>query len=114
MAMKTPLSLKFVTDEKGSKTSVILNIEEYENLVAYLENLEDTCDLLKAECHKKDAVQPRVTKAHRRKSPGQAPKEGRPLSEDRFYGLWKACEDMADSSGWVKRQRENWGQRLCQ
>ncbi|MFQ5598596.1 MAG: hypothetical protein ACE5GK_11155 [Nitrospiria bacterium] len=47
--MKTNLKPKFVTDEKGKKTSVILNIKDYNNLLEYLEDLEDAYDLLKAE-----------------------------------------------------------------
>ena len=47
--MKTNLKPKFVTDANGKKTSVILNIKEYKNLLEYLEDLEDANDLLKAE-----------------------------------------------------------------
>jgi hypothetical protein len=47
--MKTALRPRFVTDGKGRKTSVILNITDYHNLLEYLEDLEDAHDLLKAE-----------------------------------------------------------------
>ena len=47
--MKTNLKPKFVTDDNGKKTSVILNMKEYKTLLEYLEDLEDANDLLKAE-----------------------------------------------------------------
>jgi hypothetical protein len=47
--MKATLKPQFVTDVKGKKTSVILNISDYQNLLEYLEDLEDAHDLLKAE-----------------------------------------------------------------
>ncbi len=54
--MKTNLKPKFVTDEKGNKTSVILNIKDYNNLLDYLDDLEDANDLLKAEQEASDFV----------------------------------------------------------
>ena len=47
--MKTNLKPRYITNDKGKKTSVILNIRDYENLLEYLEDLEDANDLLKAE-----------------------------------------------------------------
>lgn len=47
--MKTSLKPKYITNDKGKKTSVILNIREYEDLLEQLEDLEDSNDLLKAE-----------------------------------------------------------------
>ncbi|MBI5198273.1 MAG: hypothetical protein HZA19_06665 [Nitrospirae bacterium] len=47
--MKTNLKPKFITDEKGQRTSVIINLKDYEHLLDYLEDLEDAHDLLKAE-----------------------------------------------------------------
>ncbi len=47
--MKTNLKPKFVTEEDGTKTSVILKMQDYEDLLEYMEDLEDACDLLKAE-----------------------------------------------------------------
>ena len=47
--MKANLKPKYITDEKGKKTSVIIDIKDYKNLVAYLEDLQDANDLLKAE-----------------------------------------------------------------
>jgi hypothetical protein len=47
--MKTRLKPKFIINGKGKKTSVIVDIKEYENLLEYLEDLEDANDLLKAE-----------------------------------------------------------------
>jgi len=47
--MKTTIKPRFITDEKGRKTSIILNIADYQNLLDYLEDLEDARDLLRAE-----------------------------------------------------------------
>jgi len=47
--MKTSLKPKFITDEKGKKTSVVIDIIDYNNLLDYIEDLEDAHDLLKAE-----------------------------------------------------------------
>jgi len=47
--MKTTLKPRFITDEKGRKTSIILKITGDENLLEYLEDLEDARDLLRAE-----------------------------------------------------------------
>ncbi len=44
--MKTRLKPQFITDEKGKKTSVIIHLKDYKNLIEYL---EDAHDLLKAE-----------------------------------------------------------------
>lgn len=35
-----------------------------------------------------------------------------PLAEDPAIGMWKDREDMKDSAAWVRRQREQWGERL--
>jgi hypothetical protein len=47
--MKTSLKPKFITDEKGKKTSVVIDIRDYNSLLDYIEDLEDAHDLLKAE-----------------------------------------------------------------
>ncbi|HUK57451.1 MAG TPA: hypothetical protein VLY20_12430 [Nitrospiria bacterium] len=47
--MKTNLKPQFITDEKGRKTSVVIDLRDYKNLMEYLEDLEDANDLLKAE-----------------------------------------------------------------
>ncbi len=47
--MKTGLKPSYVTDEKGRKTSVIISLRDYETIVDSLDDLEDACDLLKAE-----------------------------------------------------------------
>jgi hypothetical protein len=47
--MKTNLKPKYITDEKGKKTSVVIDLRDYKNLMDYLEDLEDAQDLLKAE-----------------------------------------------------------------
>lgn len=54
--MKTNLKPKFVTNEKGQKTSVIISLRDYENLLDYLDDLEDACDLLKAEREATDFI----------------------------------------------------------
>lgn len=46
--MKTSLKPKFITDEKGKKTSVVIDIRDYNNLLDYIEDLEDAHDLIKA------------------------------------------------------------------
>jgi hypothetical protein len=35
-----------------------------------------------------------------------------PLAEDPAIGMWKDREDMKDSAAWVRRQREQWSERL--
>ena len=35
-----------------------------------------------------------------------------PLAEDPAIGIWKDREDMKDSAAWVRRQREQWSERL--
>ena len=47
--MKTKVKPQFITDERGKKTSVIIHLKDYKNLIEYLEDLEDAHDLLKAE-----------------------------------------------------------------
>ena len=47
--LRTTRKPRFVTDEKGRKTSIILEITDYQNLLDYLEDLEDARDLLNAE-----------------------------------------------------------------
>ena len=43
------LNPRYIIDEKGRKTSVVLNVKEYDELINFIEDLEDTRDLLKAE-----------------------------------------------------------------
>ncbi len=33
------------------------------------------------------------------------------LRDYEFYGMWKDRDDLADSSVWVRRQREKWSER---
>jgi uncharacterized membrane protein YvbJ len=47
--MKTNLRHQYITDEKGKKTSVVIDLRDYKNLMDYLEDHEDAQDLLKAE-----------------------------------------------------------------
>jgi len=47
--MKMSLKPSYVTDEKGQKTSGIIPLRDYENMIDSLDNLEGACDLLKAE-----------------------------------------------------------------
>ncbi len=39
---------RYIVDEKGHKTAVIIDLGEYENFVELIEDLEDSQDLLKA------------------------------------------------------------------
>jgi hypothetical protein len=47
---------EFVTDRKGRKKAVLLDIKSYQKLLAELEDLEDANDLLKAERNAKDFI----------------------------------------------------------
>ena len=47
--MRSNLKPRFITDESGKKTSVVINLKDYKNLLDYVEDLEDAYDLLKAE-----------------------------------------------------------------
>jgi len=40
---------KYLIDEKGRKTAVVINLKDYNNLLEFIEDLEDANDLLKAE-----------------------------------------------------------------
>ena len=40
---------KYLIDEKGNKKAVVIDIKEYQNLMEFIEDLEDARDLLKAE-----------------------------------------------------------------
>ena len=40
---------RFIVDEKGEKESIVLNLNDYLQLVEHLEDLEDALDLDKAE-----------------------------------------------------------------
>lgn len=40
---------RYVVDEKGEKTAVLLDIKEYQDLLDFIEDMEDTRDILKAE-----------------------------------------------------------------
>lgn len=47
---------KFITDGKGHKTAVVINLKDYENLLEFIEDLEDANDLLKAEREAKEFI----------------------------------------------------------
>jgi len=40
---------KYLIDEKGNKKAVVMDIKDYQNLMEFIEDLEDNRDLLKAE-----------------------------------------------------------------
>lgn len=40
---------KYLIDDKGRKTAVVINLKDYNNLIESIEDLEDANDLLKAE-----------------------------------------------------------------
>ncbi len=40
---------KYLVDEKGHKTAIVMNIKDYQNLMEFIEDLEDAYDLVKAE-----------------------------------------------------------------
>lgn len=35
------------------------------------------------------------------------------LRNHEAYGIWEDRDDVADSLEWVRKQRENWKERLC-
>lgn len=40
---------KYLVDEKGHKTAVVIRLKDYENLMEFVEDLEDANDLMNAE-----------------------------------------------------------------
>lgn len=40
---------RYLTDEKGHKTAVVINLKDYNNLLEFIEDMEDANDLLRAE-----------------------------------------------------------------
>ncbi len=43
------IKTKYLIDEKGHKTAVVINLKDYKSLLQFIEDLEDANDLLKAE-----------------------------------------------------------------
>lgn len=44
-----PLKHKYLIDEDGNKKAIVLNMEEYKNIMELIEDLEDANDILRAE-----------------------------------------------------------------
>ena len=44
-----PLKHKYLIDEDGHKKAIVLNMEEYKNIMELIEDLEDANDILRAE-----------------------------------------------------------------
>ena len=42
-----PIQEKYVTDEAGNKTAVVIDMKDYEKLRHYIEDMEDALDLIK-------------------------------------------------------------------
>ncbi|MBI5893839.1 MAG: hypothetical protein HZB79_09380 [Deltaproteobacteria bacterium] len=40
---------KYLIDEKGHKTAVVINLKDYNNLLEFIEDMEDANDILRAE-----------------------------------------------------------------
>lgn len=40
---------KYLVDEKGHRTAVVINLKDYNSLMEFIEDLEDANDLLRAE-----------------------------------------------------------------
>lgn len=40
---------KYLIDEKGHKTAVVINLKDYNNLIEFIEDMEDANDILRAE-----------------------------------------------------------------
>ncbi len=45
----TAIKPKYLIDEKGNKTAVVINLHDYKSLLEFIEDLEDANDLLRAE-----------------------------------------------------------------
>jgi len=43
------IKTKYLVDEKGHKTAVVIRLKDYENLLEFVEDLEDANYLMKAE-----------------------------------------------------------------
>jgi PHD/YefM family antitoxin component YafN of YafNO toxin-antitoxin module len=43
------IKAKYLIDEKGNKKAVVMDIQDYQSLMEFIEDLEDSHDLLKAE-----------------------------------------------------------------
>ncbi len=50
------LSPRFIVDEESQKTAVVIDLNEYKNLMELIEDLEDANDLLKAELEATDFI----------------------------------------------------------
>lgn len=47
---------KYLVDGKGRKTAVVIKLQDYENLMEFIEDLEDANDLLNSERHATEFV----------------------------------------------------------
>ncbi len=47
-AMKA-IQPNYIINDRGHKTAVVINLKDYENLLDFIEDIEDTNDLLTAE-----------------------------------------------------------------
>lgn len=45
---------QYIIDKKGEKTAVVIDFDRYKSLVEFIEDLEDSVDLMKAELEAKD------------------------------------------------------------
>lgn len=43
------IKAKYLIDEKGHKTAVVINLKDYNNLLEFIEDIEDANDILRAE-----------------------------------------------------------------
>lgn len=43
-----PIKEKYVTDEDGKRTAVVIDVQDYEKLREYMEDMEDALELMKA------------------------------------------------------------------
>jgi hypothetical protein len=48
--------VQFIVDAKGNQSAVLLNIEDWEQLLSILEDLEDADDILKAKEENEEAI----------------------------------------------------------
>jgi PHD/YefM family antitoxin component YafN of YafNO toxin-antitoxin module len=45
----TAFNPRYLVDKKGKKTAVVIDFDEYQSLMEFIEDIEDARDLLKAE-----------------------------------------------------------------
>lgn len=47
--MEVKIDTKFITDKNGDRKAVVMDMKDYENLMEFIDDLEDAYELFKAE-----------------------------------------------------------------